>query len=297
MKTLKYILIFMLSMGFFNSCLIEDTTDLDQNGQGPSLVTFDGTGLVNLTVLANGSEYDKTIKVLVVGPTKFGLTGDLTVTVKPAANSTAVEGKHYILDKTLVLKASDNYLGYVNITLLTEGNTPPMDGTPEADTYKAPILYLEVESVTGESGVVASGKTAQVNLNFTPPNPYAGEYSTVMYYWHPTAGGDYPPKEGGAPFGGVRTDTKELSPITGRKCETGFAVWGDTDICWITVNADNSINFEVDVTWPYDVKMGDPTDATKVSHFDPETGIIYLYYHYTGSGGDRIFWETFTPNF
>ena len=71
MKTLKYILIFMLSMGFFNSCLIEDETDLDLNGQGPSLVTFDGTGLVNLTVLANGSEYDKTIKMLVVGPTKF----------------------------------------------------------------------------------------------------------------------------------------------------------------------------------------------------------------------------------
>ena len=293
MKTLKYILIFMLSMGFFNSCLIEDTTDLDQNGQGPSLVTFDGTGLVNLTVLANGSEYDKTIKVLVVGPTKFGLTGDLTVTVKPAANSTAVEGKHYTLDKTLVLKASENYLGYLNIKLLTEGNTPPMDGTPEADTYKAPILYLEVESVTGESGVVASGKTAQVNLNFTPPNPYAGDYDVELKYFHPTAGGSYPDE----PYGGIRALEKTLSAITGRKCQTGFGVWADTDICWITVNADNSINFEVDVTWPYDVKMGDPKDATHVSHFDPETGKIYLYYYYAGSGGDRIFWEVFTPKF
>ena len=293
MKTLKYILIFMLSMGFFNSCLVEDTTDLDQNGQGPSLVTFDGTGLVNLTVLANGSEYDRTIKVLVVGPTKFGLKGDLTVNVKPAANSTAVEGKHYTIEKTLVLKESDNYLGYVNITLLTKDNTPPMDGTPEAATYKAPILYLEIESVAGASGVVGSGKPAQVNLNFTPPNPYAGDYDSELKYFHPTAGGSYPDE----PYGGIRNEEKTLSAITGRKCQTGFAVWGSTDICWITVNADNSITFEVDVTWPYDVKMGDPKNSENVSHFDPETGKIYLYYYYTGTGGDRIFWEVFTPKF
>lgn len=293
MKTLKYILIFMLGMGFFNSCLVEDTTDLDQNALGPNLVTFDGTGLVNLTVLANGSEYDRTIKMLVVGPSKTGLTGDLTVTVKPAANSTAKEGIHYTLEKTLVLKASDNYLGYVNITLLTEGNTPPMDGTEEAKTYKAPILFLDIESVTGASGVVGSGKPAQVNLNFTPPNPYAGDYDVELKYFHPTAGGVYPTE----PYGGVRAMEKTLSAITGRKCQTGFAVWPDTDLCWITVNADNSINFEVDVTWPYDVKSGDPKNSENVSHYDPETGKIYLYYYYTGSGGDRIFWEVFTPKF
>jgi len=293
MKTLKYILIFMLSMGFFNSCLVEDTTDLDLNGQGPSLVTFDGTGLVNLTVLANGSEYDKTIRMLVVGPTKFGLTGDLSVTVEPAANSTAVEGKHYTIEKTIVLKASDNYLGYLNITLLTEGNTPPMDGTPEAETYKAPILYIKIASVTGADGVVGSGKNAQVNLNFTPPNPYAGDYDVELKYFHPTAGGSYPDE----PYGGLRVSEKTLSAITGRKCQTGFAIWPDTDLCWITVNADNSINFEVDVTWPYDVKMGDPKNSANVSHYDPETGIIYLYYYYAGTGGDRIFWEVFTPKF
>ena len=297
MKTLKYILFFVLSLGLLHSCLVDDTTTYDLNGQGPSLVTFDGTGLVNLTVLANGDEYERTIKILLVGPTKFDVKGDLTVTVEATNESTAVEGVHYTLEKTVVLKESENYLGYLNIKLKTEGNKPPMEGTPEYETYKAPVLYLKVANVSGAEGVVGSGKVATVNLNFTPPNPYAGEYSTVMYYWHPTAGGDYPPSATGEPYGGVRTDVKELSAITGRKCQTGFAVWGDTDICWITVNADNSITYEVDVTWPYDVKMGDPTDASKVSHYDPETGVIYLYYHYTGSGGDRIFWETFTPNF
>jgi len=85
--------------------------------------------------------------------------------------------------------------------------------------------------------------------------------------------------------------------ITGRKCETGFAVWPDTDLCWITVKADNSIEFEVADTWPYTVLMGDPNDPSKVSHFDPATGKIYLYYYYAGTGGNRIFWETFTPLF
>lgn len=297
MKTLKYILFFVLSLSLLNSCLVEDTTDLDLNGQGPSLVTFDGTGLVNLTVLANGSEYDRTIKVLLVGPTKFDVTGDLTVTVEATNESTAIEGVHYTLEKTVVLKESNNYLGYVNIKLLTQGNTPPMEGTPEYETYKAPVLYLKVASVTGAEGVVNSGKLATVNLNFTPPNPYAGSYTSKLWYWHPSAGGSYPPSDSGEPYGGIREEVKELTAITGRKCQFGFAVWADTDLCWVTVNPDNSLTYEVDVTWPYDVKMGDPTNASKVSHYDPETGVIYLYYYYTGSGGDRIFWEILTPNF
>ncbi len=292
MKTLKYILFFVLSLGLLNSCLVDDTTTYDLNGQGPSLVTFDGTGLVNLTVLANGTEYDKTIKILLVGPTKFDITGDLTVTVEATDESTAIEGVHYTLEKTTVLKESDNYLGYLNITLLTDGNTPPMEGTPEFETYKAPVLYLKVSNVTGAEGVVGSGKTAQVNLNFTPPNPYAGDYDAAIKYFHPTAGGSYPDE----PYSD-EVNPKTLSAVTGRKCETGFAIWFDTDLCWITVNADNSITYEVDVTWPYDVKMGDPKDPTHVSHYDPETGEIYLYYYYSGTGGDRIFWEVFTPKF
>jgi len=293
MKTLKYILFFVLSLGLMNSCLVEDTTDLDLNSQGPNLVTFDGTGLVNLTVLANGTAYDRTIKILLVGPTKFDVKGDLTVSVEATKESTAIEGVHYNLEKTMVLKESDNYLGYINITLLTAGNTPPMEGTPEFETYKAPVLYLKITNVTGGENVLGSGKTAQVNLNFTPPNPYAGDYTSVIKYFHPTAGGSYPDD----PYGGIRTYDKTLTAITGRKCESGFAVWYDTDLCWITVNADNSITYEVDVTWPYDVKMGDPKDPTHVSYYDPDTGVIYLYYYYSGSGGDRIFWEVLTPKF
>ncbi len=293
MKTLKYILFFVLAAGLFSSCLVNEETDLDLNGQGPSLVTFDGTGLVNLTVLANGAEYDKTIKVLLVGPTKNSISGDLTVTFAAMEGSTAIEGVHYTMEKTMVLKESNNYLGYLNIKLLTDGNAPPMEDSPEYEDYKAPVLYLKVTNVTGANGVIASGKEATVNLNFTPPNPYALTYDSELYYWHPSAGGDYPPSPNGEPYGGVRHNDKELVAVTGRKCQTNFSIW--EDLCWITVNSDNSIDFVVDVTWPYDVKLGDPNDPSKVSRFDPDTGIIYLYYYYTGDGGDRIFWEKLTP--
>ena len=84
--------------------------------------------------------------------------------------------------------------------------------------------------------------------------------------------------------------------VTGRKCETWFAVW-DTDKCWITVNSDNSVDYEVWEDWGIPVKNGDPNNAANVSHFDPATGKIYLYYYYAGTGGNRIFWEILTPMF
>jgi uncharacterized protein (TIGR02145 family) len=115
-------------------------------------------------------------------------------------------------------------------------------------------------------------------------------YNTEMRYFHPTAGGSYP----GEPYGGIRTPVKTLAFSEKEKAETYFAVWA-TYLCWITINADNSIKFEVDTSFQYDVKLGDPNDASKISHSDPVTGIIYLYYYYAGAGGNRIFWEVFTP--
>jgi hypothetical protein len=291
MKTLKYILFLFLSVGLLNSCLVESETDYDLNDDGNNLATFTKNS-INLTALANGNQYPMQIQMKMVGPTIMDMKGDITVTVAAASTSTAVENKHYrIPNKTITLKNSDNYFGNLDIVLLTAGNAPPMDDTPEYLLYKAPVLDLVVTNATGEAKAAASGKQAKIILNFTPPNPYAGDYDVELKYFHPTAGGSYPNE----PYGGVRALEKTLLPVTGRKCETGFAVWGETDICWITILADNSIIFVVDDTWPYDVKMGDPNDPSKISHYDPATGKIYLYYYYAGSGGNRIFWEVFTP--
>jgi len=291
MKTLKYILILVLSLGALNSCLVDQTTRYDENDDGPNLVTFE-TLTANYSVLANGDEYDRQIKVKLVGPTSMFTTSDINVTVSVDPSSTAVEGQHFIINTpTLTLTKANNYLALVDITIITDGNEPPMDGTPEFDDYVAPIMVLKLNA-TGDPNVLGSGKLGKFTLAYTPPNPYAGDYEAEMWYFHPTAGGTYPTD----PYGGIRIQYKTLVAITGRKCETWFGVW-DTDKCWITVNADNTVDFTVWDEWTYDVKMGDPNDPSKVSHFDPDTRQIFLYYYYAGSGGNRIFWETFTPLF
>jgi len=289
MRKLKYLLLFIFSMALFNSC-VDDTSDLDLNDDGVNVVTFERIS-TSLTTVANGSEYTFLVKVKVVGPTLSELSNNVTVSATRDASSTATEGVHYRINNLpLTLTAADSYIGTISVTVLTEGNAPPMDGTPEFDEWVAPFLKLKL-NVTGDPMVIGSGKLGLLTLNYAAPNPYAGDYTSELSYFHPTAGGVYPTE----PFGGLRVSDKTLVPVTGRKAETYFGVWGPTEICWITIKADNSIGFEVAKTWTYDVKLGDPKDPTKVSHFDPETGKIYLYYYYSGTGGDRIFWEVFTP--
>lgn len=296
MKKLKFIFIFILSIGLFNSCLIDDTTDSDLNDESSNIVTFNRIAM-NITGLANDSEYDFDLAIKIAGPTVSELSADITVELASAATSTAVDGEHYRIDNpTIVLTKANNYLGYIRVTMITLGNTPPMDGSPEFEAYVAPTLDLEFISVSGDKSVIGSGKGGNIAVNFTPPNPYAGEYDAELYYWHPTAGGDYPPSAGGTPYS-HEVNPKELEAVTGRKCETVFALPGWASLCWITVNVDNSISYSVGDTWDYDVSLGDPSDPTHVSYFDPADGTIQLYYKYTGAGGDRVFWETFTPLF
>ena len=289
MRKLKYLLILMLSISAFSSCLIDNETDVDLNDDGKNVVTLERIK-TPLTGLANGTEYTFDVPIKIVGPTVYKLTSDISVTFTRNANSTAVDNVHYRIDNpTITLTKSNNYLGNLVVTMVTVGNTPPMDGTPEFDDYVAPVLLLDI-TASGDPMVVGSGKGAELTLNFTPPNPYAGDYIAHIIYRHPNAG-TYPNN-----IYVEEDNNKTLAAVTGRKCETWFAIW-DTDLCWITINADNTVNYVVDVTWPYDVKPGDPHDASKVTHFDPATRKIYLYYHYSGSTGYRIFDEVFTPQF
>ncbi len=298
MKNLKYILFLLLSVVALNSCLIDNESDLDLNDDGMNVVTFERV-TNNLTVTATGEEITLSVPFKIVGPTVSELTNDITVTFTPNASSTAVLDDHFrFVNSSITLKKSNNYLGLLEVVMITEGNAAPMDGTPEFETYVAPVLIVDI-ATTGDEKVTGSGKGGTFTLNFIPPNPFAGDYATEMRYFHPTAGGSYPtdpdfnPDD---PYGGIRYADKTLAPITGRKCETWFAVW-DTDLCWITCNADHSVGFTVGDTWPNTVNLGNPYDATQVSNWvEPAgEGQIFLYYNYMGSGGYRIFWEYFTP--
>lgn len=290
MKALKYTIIFLLSMNLFSSCLVSDETSFDDNDTGNNVVTTTRNS-INLTAIANGDEYRMEIPINITGPTVTDLTDDVTVQISSLSTSTALANTHYKIENpTITLKKSNNYRDNIIVTLLTDGNAPPKENTPEYEAYSSPFINLQI-TASGVTNVVGTGKGIKVTINFIAPNPYAGLYNAHLIYRHP-AYGTYPDN-----IYVDEVNEKVLAPITGRQCETWFGTW-DTDICWITVNADNSITYVVDDTWEFAVALGDPFDSSKVSHFDPETGIIYLYYHYYGTDGrPRIFWEVFTPNF
>lgn len=281
MKTLRYIFILLLGMGLFHACLIEDESTLDLNDDGPNLASFEASSLTFAPV-ASGAEYKYNVKMKVIGPTSMEMDKDITVTIDVDPASTAVAGKHYRLDsKTMTLKAADNFLGLLPITVLTEGNEPPLDPVP--------VLILKVTSVSGDDRIINNGKALSIKLNYVFFCPFAGPYDVEIRYFHPTAGGSYPNE----PYGGIRLDEKELAPLSASKVETFFGVWED-NYTYIEIDDDNKVTISFNRS---DAKSGDPNDPTKENTYDPETGVIQIYYYYPGSGGNRIFWEKFTPKF
>lgn len=293
MKKIKYIILMILGVFILNSC---DDSDVFVDGikGGTNIVEFENYK-ANLVGLADGSEYDMVINVNLSGPNVASQSGDIAVNVAAAASSTAIAGTHYRIETpTITLSSSGNYLGVIEITLVTVGNAPPPEGTPEFEDYVAPILNLEMTSASG-SNVVGTGKVNVLTLGYTPPNPYVGEYLVHTIYRHPAVG-TYPDNIN------VEDDyVKNLTAITGTIQESWFAVWDDTPFTF-KINPDGSItDFVVDlVAWgtlEEVIELGDPMDASKVSHFDPADGKIYLYYHYCRSSGCRIFWEVYTPQF
>ena len=77
-----------LSLGAFNSCLVDDTTSYDLNDQGPNLAGFTRSQLLAVICFADGNEYDFNIPVRIVGPTSMDLTNDIIVTFDVDATST-----------------------------------------------------------------------------------------------------------------------------------------------------------------------------------------------------------------
>lgn len=299
MKTIKYLLIVIFGAALFTSCEKDEKEVYQIEDQGVNIVGFT-IYKTNYNCDADGAEYSRDIQVFITGPVMDKLENDVTITLVRNDSSTAIPDVHYRIENpTITLTKDQNYLGVTELIMISEGNAPPIEGQAGYEEYEAPILYLNVTDVSGDESVIATGKSADFTLNFVPPNPYQGMYDAYIKYFHPDAGGSHPANDGdnfdpNDPYS-EETNEKELVAITGRKCETGFAVWPTTDICWITVNADNSLTFEVWDTWEYAVSLGDTFFPEHVSYYDPATGQIYMYYSYSGATGVRFFWEIFTP--
>jgi len=226
-------------------------------------------------------------------PYKLGSTPsfDVTLDIPKGPGIDAIEiyrtytGKTEVLDQTVDV-GSANTTGEVSKTVnytyakLTEGLSMPADENLLEIGDAWTIRYVSVM----EDGrkVEVSTKTTVAVANF-----FAGPYVKDMKYFHPTAGGTYPTM----PYSAY-TENADLVALNASECEDWFGVWEDTKII-IHINADNSVQLTfIDRS---DVNQGDPNNPANICSYDPVTGVIKLYYNYSGTGGFRIFWVVYTP--
>jgi len=169
MKKIKYIIVFILSIGLFNSCLIDDEAAHDDNDKGPNFAGF----LQNNTfasAVADGNEYTFEFELWLQGPTSMDVTSDVVLTLGVDESSTAIEGVHFKFENpTITLPASNNHLAKFEFTLITDGIDAPLDVTPE--------LIFEVLDVTGAENVIANGKKINIDLNYLCFSNLAGTYT------------------------------------------------------------------------------------------------------------------------
>lgn len=167
MKTIKYLLILIMSATTLVSC-VEDNDPSALNDDGPNLVGFTQKSR-NLSAVSNGEEYNHEVQMEVKGPTYLDLTDDVAVTVTVDASSTAIENTHFKLNTTsMILSKSNNYLGLLPITILTDGIIAPL---PEN-----PILVLNVASVNTNGNVVTNGFQIVLTLVYQCYADLAGTY-------------------------------------------------------------------------------------------------------------------------
>lgn len=174
MKTLKYILILILGIGMFNSCLFEEDNTLELNGQGTNLAGFD-LSRTALAAIADGEDYVFNLKVKAFGPTSMDLNNEVTMTVAADPSSSAKAGTHYRIDNpTVTLSPDNNFLAFLQVTMLTEGIETPLAESPE--------LLLNVTQVSGDGNVVNSGKPIKITFNYACPSFLEGTYQVSTEY-------------------------------------------------------------------------------------------------------------------
>jgi len=276
MKTLKYIII-IIFLGVLNSCLVDDTTSFDLNDKGPNLAGFRDPSS-SLSFVSDGSEYDFNIPVRIVGPTSMDLTNDITVTFDVDPTSTAIKGTHVRIDNpTVTLTAADNYLGFLPITILTEGIIAPL--------AKAPILVLKAVTATGDPGVTNNGKPINITLNYGCFSNLAGTYNAHLIRTNAdgsTTTHDYVDEITQTGVGTYRTS--EVAHYIGG---LGVGTPGYTfeDVCnVITVPMQDLLDY-----YSNDVYGHLPGSV------DPATGVLHIFYTVTFAAGNRTYDCTYTP--
>lgn len=147
------------------------------------------------------------------------------------------------------------------------------------------VAAYSVTNISDPS-VIVSGNFGIQYVKVTVANVYEGWYDFVLDYYHPSAGtGTWPGN-----LNTHREGRKYLSTTSSTKSRFNFAVW--TDDAWVDVQSGNSVIFTAKFS-TYDVVMGNSLDpGSENLTYDPLTRTFTLVYEYSGTGGNRIFYET-----
>jgi len=274
MKNLKYILLFTLGIVFFNSCDEDNSPVYDIKG-GDNLAVFELSKQI-VTRIADGTEYPVDVKMKVTGPSLTAVSGDITVTVEADPSSTAIAGVHYRIDEpTFTLKADQNYLGYfTGVTMLTKDIATPLE--------KSPVLVLKVKETSGNSTVIASGKTFPITLNYACPSDLAGEYTVTVL-------------RDGAPMTKYTSVTITMTDVgTYRTSEVGHWTAADlggtpgftfNDVCGVlTVPKQNLVDL-----------YSNGVQGFKEGSVDEATGILHIVYKVWGDAWESEYDCTYVP--
>ena len=286
MKTIKYLLIFVLSVSTFISCsdIIDDTERTEGYDEGPNLIGFT-TAETNVSGISNGNEYVFDLPMSGTGPTIMDANEDVTVNISVDPTSTAIEGTHFMLSEdTVTFEAGNNYINDLPITMLTEGIVAPLDMNP--------YVILNVSEVNSSGNFVNNGRTGKikVNLLYLCFSNLSGTYDVEMRYVNPDAGTDTMHygvdtiNETGD--GTYRTEAAGHWEVDGGPGAIGGTAGFDfTDVCNdITIPAQNLVDLYSNIV----------EGVAGESHVDPDTGIITFQYTIC-AGYCREYWVTYTP--
>ncbi len=270
MKNIKLIILTLVSVSFFITCKKADVgVDLSTIKDGNNIVVFENDNQL-VTNIAESGAHTFDVKVKLTGPTAASYTGDITVTFAVDTASDAEEGVHYSLDNnSIVLKESENYLGVLPVTMLTDGVPSPL----------AKHLVLKISEAKGDN-VVASGKTTDIKLSYACPSDLAGTYNAVIT------------RDDGSVYNRVSHITEEsigvyITDEVGGWGDLGVGIHGYrfTDVCNVlSVPHGNLADYYSNEIW-----------STDNGYVDEATGELHISYHVNGDGWESIYDCVYTP--
>lgn len=164
-KSITLLLVMALSV---TSCILDDDNLSDTFSDGPNFTSFANLSQT-VSAVADGNLVGANINIILEGPNMVGYTEDVTLGIEvDAANTTAIEGVHYTINSTsLTLTESNNYIGTLPISIITEGIEPPLD--------VAPILTFKFSNANG-TNVIPSSKSTELTIIYQCFADMAGTY-------------------------------------------------------------------------------------------------------------------------